>query len=537
MTVAGISGTAGGEIENTEGEWGPNNGTLIVNNTLDCSYSGTVRNSAGGSGSLSLVKTGNAKLTLTNVSNSYTGSTTISAGAVEADSGVGLPTASYLILDGGVFQGNGTVTFTRNLGGSGSGNFQWTANGGGFSAGVNPLTVNVGGNASPSTLLWNTSGNNIKGTLKLGSLSALNVVDFQNGINLNGANRTVQVDDNPSSGTDYADISGKSLSAPARRDSSKRAAASWRCSPPATITTAPRPSAPASPSGQRRRLAHGKFSHPRRRRISRQRHCLLHAKPGNLGNGNFQWTANGGGFSAGVNPLPVNIAGNATPTTVAWGTTLGSGIVGTLKFGSPTAANVVNFQNGIDLGGADRTIQVNDNPYSTADYAKISGVMLGSGGIVKTGNGLLALIGPNVYTGNTTITGGALQAAVAGAGIPANSLLKLDGGVFHANNGSETFTRSLGSSGGAVEWTANGGGFSAGAGTLTVNLGGNATPSTLTWGSTVGSQIVGTLKFGSAFAANLVDFRNGINLDSGVHTIQVDDNLLSPADSAKSRAL
>ena len=109
----------------------------------------------------------------------------------------------------------------------------------------------------------------------------------------------------------------------------------------------------------------------------------------------------------------------------------------------------------------------------------------------------------------------------------------LDGGVFHADNGSETFTRSLGSSGGAVEWTANGGGFSAGDGTLTVNIGGNATPSTLNWGTTVGSQIVGTLKFGSTFAANLVDFRNGINLGSDVHTIQVDDNLLSSADSAQ----
>ena len=42
-------------------------------------------------------------------------------------------------------------------------------------------------------------------------------------------------------------------------------------------------------------------------------------------------------------------------------TTVGTNIVGTLKFGSATAANVTTFQNAINLNGANRTIQVDDD--------------------------------------------------------------------------------------------------------------------------------------------------------------------------------
>ena len=63
-------------------------------------------------------------------------------------------------------------------------------------------------NNGTSTLTWNTTGNNIKGTLMLGSTTSANVTTFQNGLNLNGANRTIQVTDNPNSTADYSVISG-----------------------------------------------------------------------------------------------------------------------------------------------------------------------------------------------------------------------------------------------------------------------------------------------------------------------------------------
>ena len=80
---------------------------------------------------------------------------------------------------------------------------------------------------------------------------------------------------------------------------------------------------------------------------------------------------------------------------------------------SPLSANVVTFQNGINLNGGNRTIQVDDNPTTGGDYAVISGVIsngTGTYGIQKTGNGLLMLSGTNTYSGTTTISACALQA-------------------------------------------------------------------------------------------------------------------------------
>ena len=240
----------------------------------------------------------------------------------------------------------------------------------------------------------------------------------------------------------------------------------------------------------------------------------------------FQWTANGGGFSAGSAAMNVRV--NNGTGTLAWGSTVGTNIIGTLMLSSPTATNVTTFQNGINLNGATRTIQVLDNPNSTADYAVISGSISGTSvGITKTGNGLLSLTGANTYTGTTTISGGRLQATI-GTGIPTSSFLRLDGGVYQSN-GSYTFSRSLGNSGSAFQWTANGGGFSAGTGALTVNVGSGAA---LTWGATVGSQLVGTLYLSSNSATSTTTFQNAINLNGAARTIVVDDNPNSSADYA-----
>ena len=76
-------------------------------------FSGVVSDSQANAGG-GLVKTGNGTLILT-ATNTYAGPTTISAGALGADDGVGLP-GTNLVLNGGVFQGNGAPNFTRPLG-------------------------------------------------------------------------------------------------------------------------------------------------------------------------------------------------------------------------------------------------------------------------------------------------------------------------------------------------------------------------------------------------------------------------------------
>ena len=151
-----------------------------------------------------------------------------------------------------------------------------------------------------------------------------------------------------------------------------------------------------------------------------------------LGNGDFTralgtgpgqvdfFQPTGGGFAAWGADRIVNLGGAGA--TVTWGTSNFLWSTAPLLFGSTTANATVDFQNGINLGTATRTVQVTRGTGSGPD-AELSGIISGSPSLNIATNGtegrLLLSNGNNSYGGSTNIFGGELWLsanATSGAG-------------------------------------------------------------------------------------------------------------------------
>ncbi|MEI9898645.1 MAG: autotransporter-associated beta strand repeat-containing protein [Chthoniobacter sp.] len=137
------------------------------------------------------------------------GSNTLSSIEIQAGALVAPLGTTNLVLNGGVYETNGT--FARNLG-TGANEVQWTAGAnGGFSAQGGALTVTLNGGAP---LVWGTTPSFVSGVGQLlsGSVSSDNVVTWTNDIDLNNtavaATRTIQVLDDTGSTADKTVFSG-----------------------------------------------------------------------------------------------------------------------------------------------------------------------------------------------------------------------------------------------------------------------------------------------------------------------------------------
>jgi autotransporter-associated beta strand protein len=350
------------------------NAALIFNNTADVSFSGSGArtltlggDSAGDNevdihlidnpngGALSFTKT-DAGLWILNpaTANTYSGTTTIAGGALQAQDGAGLSTASNLLLSGGVLQSYGT--FNRALG-TGADQFSFVANGnGGFSASSAELTVDFSaatlGLGSPA--VWGSTPNFLgAGALILSNQTALADVVVKGNFNIiPGAAATPTISTTSASAT-------------------------------VTITT------------------------------------------GNTNGLTVGQAITGTNIPAGTYITAINSANSISISQNASAT--GTGISATIA------------------AGGYRQIQVDDNTSTNLDFATVSGVIGGTGGLSKIGTGPLILGDANTYSGETVIRQESVfVTSIGAAGATSSSFgTNVGGGIVELGNPFNSTTANL----------------------------------------------------------------------------------------------
>ena len=181
--------------------------------------------------------------------------------------------------------------------------------------------------------------------------------------------------------------------------------------------------------------------------------------------------------------------------------------------------------------------EIIDNQF-VSPHRAVNLVLTGTGTTELYGNNLStsANYQKNTYSGTTFLNGGVLRLATpsalpGGIGTTAvtGSNLTIDGGVLgfsnDASGSANVFTRGLGTGVNNVQWTGNGGFAAYGSTDVTVNIGGNATPSTLVWGASGFVPDSSELMLSSTDATASVKILNPINLGGVGRTVYVADGL------------
>lgn len=411
------------------------NRTITTNNNSDKTHNLAINGSiSDGGGGFGLIKSGGSQLRLGG-GNTYSGVTSVTDGVLVLGHATALPGGtgttggtSGLTLAGtvnnGAVIGLGAGDFTRGLG-TGADQVQWTGHGGFAAFGADRI-VNLGG--AGATVQW-AAGNFVPNNFNLifgygnggDSQDSTHTVDFQNPIDLNGGVRSIRVNDGNNGGplgTARIDavLSGGLINSTGTGSFSKDGAGVLSLTDASTYTGQTRVNdgvlllshADALPGGT------GLTGGTSNLRISGNTALIgLTAASGNftrdLGTGvnQVQWTS-GGGFAAfGVDRF-VNIGGAGAQMVWATGGFVVNG--GLLTLGHASADAVVDFQNPIDLGATTRTISANGNTGSAFFGATVSGVLSGTGGLIKTGDGNLTLAAMNnTFTGQLDIQSNVLR--------------------------------------------------------------------------------------------------------------------------------
>jgi autotransporter-associated beta strand protein len=355
----------------------------------------------------SFTKNGNGTLSLS-AANTYTGATIVAGGVLRLDHPQALPANTNLTLAGAGANNNGVLNlavgdFAATLG-TGPGQLQFGTGNAGFAATGGDRKVTLNGGA---TLVWG-GGFNVGGNLILSDEGADSTVEFTNALDLNGGSRQIATRD----GT--ADIDARItgvISGAGNLIKSQAGTLELPIANAYTGTTAINAgvlllkdanSIPGGVTGGSVAnisfdggivgLGQSDFTAP------------LGAGPGQV---QFLTVNNGnGGFAAYGANRTVNIGGASAPLT--WAT--GGFVSGNLLLSAAGSDGTVDFQNPIDLNGAQRIIAA--RPGDAEIDAIVSGVITGTGGILqKNGNGTLSFPVANTYDGGTIIEDGRLLAS------------------------------------------------------------------------------------------------------------------------------
>ena len=448
--VAVFGGTTGGTVnlgttESVAGLTFTNNGYNLTGSTITLSanpisiVTGITRisNVIDGTAGLTLTGTGvigSAGTLILSGANTYSGTTSIGLGAtLQAAQGTGLPSASYLTLNGGAYETNGT--FTRNNSTTVSGaNFSWVA-AGGFSAYGGQLKVTIGGSAS-ITQTFGTgapANNKIVGSLLLGSKDSDSEVLFENNLNLGSAARSVYVPVSANSGA-FATLSGVISGASGTLTKGLDGLLVLTGNNTYGNTVINSGTLQIGAGGSTGTLGTGGVTNAA---------TLVFNRSDSYGGSVSNVISGAGAVTLNQGALTLTGANTYGGATTINGGTLKAGVasvVGTSgAFGNNSAVTLANVAGAtmditgyntqiesltgggtsggnVTLGSA--TLTVGGNNTSPGAYA---GVISGSGGAVtKTGTGVLTLGGSNSYTGATHVDAGTLlvngnQSAATGA--------------------------------------------------------------------------------------------------------------------------
>jgi fibronectin-binding autotransporter adhesin len=393
----GTGGTSGW-VGSTSGL--TNNGTVIYNRSNDATASFVI------SGTGALTKNGTGHLTLSGA-NTYTGTTTINSGSLRLSGGNAIADTAAIVLantSGAVLRINDSETIGSLSGGgssggsvsisssavltvaeTGSSTYSGVISGGAFTkSGSGTLSLTAANSYTGATTIN-------AGTLQIGNGGTTGALSTSSAITVNGTlafNRSNQI----SQGSNFSSTLGGSGSV-AQNGSGILVLSAANTHSGGTI----------------------------------------------LNSGTLQFS-NTTAFGTGTVTLNSGTLSSTTGTARSFANAITIG--GDVQIGNATQTGAITASGAIDLGAGLRTLTIEGNGTT------LSGVISGSGGLVKTGAAGLTLNAANTYSGSTVINQGTLALGSAGLLSSSTEVSMTNGGL---NLGSRTQTlHSLAMSGGTL---------------------------------------------------------------------------------------